>query len=332
MVDGDTRGSRHAALRGLRTVLPCVIAVTIVACEAPDPPADPQGPGPAQTGVTLTPQQMQSLGITTTPARTIRYRRTVAGYGVVMGLDTIAQADADIAAAAAAAAQSTAAAARARSLGTGEEAAVSRSVVEAAESKEAADQAALALARHKFQSIFGVHAPWQTAAQRRHLMAQLSAGQSVLIRVTFPLGSLEGVRPHALSVARLGAMDARWTSHIVWEAPASPALPGRAFYCLLQGSDLVQNEHLSAWVAVGSASTGIWVPASALLVAEGDTWVYVEPQSGRFLRVHADTSRPVDGGLFLGSAAGIAPGERLVTGAAGLLLAHEMNPGAQGGD
>ena len=183
--------------------------------------------------------------------------------------------------ASAAAAQSAAAAARAKSLGTGEEAAVSREVVEAAQSKAAADQAALALARRKTDAAFGINAPWHTAAERAAIMARLASGKSVLVRVTFPLGSVSGPSPSSVTVTRLGQSAQSWTATQVWDAPADPNLPGRGFYALVNGSDLAQNEHVTASIPVGPVQTGVVVPASALVFGESEAWVYVQTQPNR---------------------------------------------------
>jgi hypothetical protein len=230
------------------------------------------------------------------------------------------------------AAQSAAAAARARSLSTGDEAAVSQEVVEAAQSKATADAAALALAEHKFQTVFGLNAPWKTPAQRKAAMARLAAGQDVLVRVTFPLGSLGGLQPREISIARIGNTTQSWTTRAIWDAPADPSLPGSGYYCLLEGSDLTQNEHLIASVQIGPQSTGIWVPQTAVLVGENSTWIYVEPDTGHFVRVQVNSGKPEKDGLFLDRSTGVAPNEKVVTGAAGLLLARETNPGTGSGD
>jgi hypothetical protein len=314
-------------------IVPCAaFLIALTGCGQSAPASDKKDDGDSQTGVTLTPEQTKELGITTAPARSATYRQTVSGYGVVVALDTIAQADADIESAAAAAAQSAAAAARARSLSTGPEAAVSQEVVEVAQSKAAADAAALGLAQRKLQSLFGLNAPWKTPAQRKAIMAKLAGGQAVLVRVTFPLGSLGGLRPDAISIARLGNATQNWTSRTIWEAPADSNLPGSGYYCLLEGSNLAQNEHLNAAVRIGPQSSGVWIPQTAVLVGENNTWVYVEPNPGHFVRVQVDTGKPDNGGLFLDSNAGIAPNEGVVTGAAGLLMAREVNPSAGGGD
>lgn len=318
---------------GAKTFLPSTaLLLVLAACGPSAPTADKKDDSDSQSGVTLTADQIRSLGITTMPARSAAYRRTISGYGVVVGLDAIAQADADITSASAAAVQSAAAAARAKSLSTGDEAAVSQEVVEAAQSKAATDQAALALAQRKFESVFGLHAPWQTAGERKSVMTKLTAGQAVLVRATFPLGSLGGGRPLEIAIARLGNADVNWTSRLIWEAPADPNLPGTGFYCLIDGSNLAQNEHLAIRVRVGAPQAGVVVPRSAVLVGENNTWVYVEPERGHFLRIPIDTGRPEQDGFFLGRDSGVSPGENVVTGAAGLLLAREVNPSTDAGE
>ena len=275
---------------------------------------------------------IKSLGIATVPARASDFRHQVAGYGAVTALDAVAQADADARTAAAAAAQSAAAAARARSLGTGDEAAVSREIVETAESKAASDQAALLLARRKAQSVFGFNAPFRDPKDRAALIDRLTSGKSVLVRVTFPIGSLRTRMPASLSVARLGDSAKTWTTSRIWQAPADPALPGAGFYAVIDGSDLAQNEHVSAIVFDGPAQAGVLVPASALIMGDGENWVYLQNGADHFVRAPIPTDKPAGDNYFVPNGAGIAPGQKVVTAGAGLLLSRETNPSTGAGD
>ena len=277
-------------------------------------------------GVSLSAEDVKGLGIVTVAARGTTFQKEVTGYGIVTALDAIAQADADYLTASAAAAQSAAAAARARALGTGDEAAVSREVVEVAASKAAADQAALALARRKADSVFGIHAPWRNPSERTAIMARLANGKTVLVHVTFPLGALGRAAPARLRITRLGAAAQNWTADKIWDAPADPNFPGRGFYALVDGSDLAQNEHVIASIPVGTPENGIAVPASALLMGEGEASVYVETGANHFLRTRIDIGKPTVDGYFVQPGAGIAVGQKIVTGGAGLLLSHEINP------
>ena len=298
---------------------------------APDK-ADKKDQADAAPGVGLSAQEVKSLGITTVAARGSEFRHQVAGYGAVMALDAIAQADADTRSAAAAVAQSAAAAARARSLGSGDEAAVSREIVETAESKAASDQAALFLAQRKAQAVFGVNAPFRDAKDRAALLERLTGGKSVLVRVTFPAGSLRNRMPASLAVARLGDSTKSWTTSKVWQAPADPALPGTGFYAIIDGSDLAQNEHVSATVSDGPSQAGVLVPASALVMGDGENWVYLQNGADHFVRAPVPTDKPVGDNYFVPNGAGIAPGQKIVTAGAGLLLSRETNPSTDAGD
>jgi hypothetical protein len=302
-----------------------VLAALVLLSSCGKPAEKPAAESESETpGLTLKAEEVESLGITTAPAMAASWRRQVSGYGVVTALDAIAQTDADVMTAQAAATQSAAAAARARSLSTGEEAAVSREVVETTQSKATADAAALALARRKLEAAFGRNAPWRDAASRQAIMARLASGRGVLVRVTFPLGSLGNETPHALQIARLGANSKNWTATTIWEAPSDATIPGRGFYALLDGSDLAQNEHVTATVPVGAMQGGVVVPAAALVYGESEAWVYIQTKPSTFLKSQIDTGKAVGDGYFV--AQGVRAGQPIVISGAGLLLARETNP------
>ena len=168
-----------------RSIAALAILVMLGACgKSDDGGSDgaanaPEKEQPA-SGVVLSAQQIGSLGITTAPAKPARYRAEASGYGTVVSLDTIAQADADFLSAQAVAAQSSAAAKRARYLFTDQGGAVSRESMEAAVAKAQADQAALGLARRKAEAAFGLNAPWETGGRRGAIMGRLSSGALVL--------------------------------------------------------------------------------------------------------------------------------------------------------
>ena len=316
---------RHAWLLAFGMLL------AVSACGKTAPAADKKEDADA-AGVSLSAEETKSLGIATTPAKLAQYTLGVSGYGVVTALDALAQTDADFSTAAAAAAQSQAAAARAQGLSTGDEAAVSREVVETAQSKAAADQAALALARRKADAAFGLGAPWRDPAARQAIMARLAAGRTMLVRLTFPLGAIGNQAPQNLRIARLGPGSQSWRASAVWDAPADPAIPGRGFYALVDGSDLAQNEHVTATMPVGAAQNGVIVPADALVFGDSQAWAYAETKPGTFQRVAVDTGKPMGDGYFLPDKAGVTPGKPVVTSGAGLLLAHELNPSTDAGD
>ena len=280
-------------------------------------------------GVHLSAEEIKGLGLATAPTATARYLPGASGYGVVTALDTIAQADADLVTASAAAAQSQAAAARARSLSTGEEAAISQEQVQVVEAKASSDQAALTLARRKADSAFGFNPPWRDAAARARIMAALSSGIAVLVRATFPLGTLAAGVPSSLSVTPLDSAGAAFTAKQIWDAPADPAVPGRSFYLLLEGAHLAQGQRVAVSAPTGTPQSGINIPASALVLSSSQSWAYAETKEGTFLRVPIDISKPLPGGYFQPSGGAITPGQAIVTAGAGLLLARETNPSTE---
>ena len=297
------------------------------ACGKTDKPAQAEKETAEAPGITLKPEEIASLGITVQPATAAQFTGRISGYGVVTALDTIAQADSEFLTAQAAAAQSQAAAARARSLSTGEEAAISREQLEVTQSKAAADAAALALARRKTEAAFGLHSPWRDAATRQAAMRRLASGAVVLVRVTFP--ATGGVAPRTLEISRMGTDGKSWTTHTIWDAPADAAVPGRSFYALVDGSDLAQNERVTAAIPTGAAQAGAKIPAKALVFGESEAWAYLQTGAHTFLRAKVDITRPTGDGYFVNN---IKPGDKLVVDGAGLLLAREINPSTEAGD
>ena len=98
----------------------------------------------------------------------------------------------------------------------------------------------------------------------------------------------------------MGADSKSWTAHTVWDAPADAAVPGRSFYALLEGSDLAQNERVTAAIPTGTAQPGAKIPATALVYGESEAWVYVQTAANTFLRTKVDITRPLDDGYFVG--------------------------------
>ena len=282
--------------------------------------------------VTLKPEEVAGLGITASAAAAVRYQAATSGFGVVLGHDVIAQAVADVVTAQAVAAQSRAVLARMQRL-AGTPGADSTEARENAARQAAVDAAALRLAKAKSSSVLGQNPPW-AGREDSKLPEELAEGRAKLVRVTFPLGSVNGRAPQRLWLARLGTAGAgeRWTAHGVWDAPADAGVPGRSFFALLQDIEVGEGERLLAWTAgggggggdSGQAESGILIPSSAVVASDGRYWYYLERQPGEFARIPMDISRPMADGYFVQG--GVNRGDLIVTSAAGLLLAREINP------
>jgi hypothetical protein len=307
--------------------LAALLALTACGKGAPaaDKKEEAKDEGP---GITLTAEQSEGLGLETAKLVSTSYRGQLTGYGMVMTFDAIAQSDADTASAEAAAAQSQAAAVRAKDLSTGEDAAVSREAYEAAAAKAATDQTAVLLARRKAGAAFGTGAPWRGASRRAAILARLQSGRSVLVKVSFPIGT--AVTAQKFSVTRMGTGSKSWSTGAVWDAPADATIPGRSLFALVDGSDLAQGERVIAVIPTGAPQAGVLVPQNALVMGESDSWAYLRIKPDTYLRTRIDTSRPEGDGYFV--AEGLKGGQEVVTAGAGQLYAREINPATEAAD
>jgi len=277
--------------------------------------------------VTLSPEEMEKMGIVSAPASAATYAPETAGYGLVLAHDVIAQAVADVATAEAAVHQSRAALARARNL-AGTPGAFSAEAQETAQRQATADEAALVLARRKLSATFGQSQPWKDD-ERSTMLDDVASGRTKLVRATFPLGALTGPIPRALQMARPDPRRKaeRWKTDTVWAAPADATIPGRSLFALLKDGDVGEGERLDVWAVADTTESGVLVPQSALVISDNKYWAYLEKEPGKFTRVAVDAGSPAPGGYFVKE--GVAPGESIVVAAAGLLLARETNPSTE---
>jgi hypothetical protein len=276
--------------------------------------------------VTLTQYEIETAGIRTTPvAATMRTPESM-GYAVVIARETIAQALAELSTAGAIEHQSRTVLARDRRL-AGTPGAMPIETQEAAERQATVDHAALVLAQRRLSATYGRNAPWKDDYNSRGLSA-LASGESKLARVTFPLGTLGSSVPVKLRFARVGeGHDGQGTeSAAVWSAPADASIPGNSYFAVLPGDAVSEGERLVAYAPTGAAEAGVVVPLSAVLMAGSKYWCYVEERPGVFVRTEIDDRMPTDAGYFVKG--GVAAGARVVTTAAGQLLAREVNPGS----
>lgn len=276
-------------------------------------------------GVSLTPEEVRSMGIVVVAALRTNHAPETPGFGEVSGHEAIAQAVAEFVTAAATERQSRAALSRTQRL-AGTPGAMPADAQESAERQATVDQAALLLVRQRLTASFGQDPPWRDDAGSPVLGA-LASGAVKLVRVTFPLGALGDETPASLRLAHIGASKSgkNWTSTAVWNAPADATVPGRSFFALLKGSDAGEGERLLAWAPVGSPESGVLIPASAAVISDSKYWCYLERKPGVFVRTELDTSVPLDDGYFVKD--GIAPDDKIVTSSAAQLLARETNPG-----
>lgn len=293
------------------------------AAAAPDKEAG-QGTADAADGVSLTPDEIEKMGIVTTPVAAALHTPEAAGFGVVVAHESIAQGVAEVETAAAVERQSRAVLERGRRLAD-TPGAMPLENQEAAQRQAMVDLAALKLAERRLSATFGLNPPWKNNVASAELSA-LASGASQLVRVTFPLGALGDHDPALLRFLPIDAVTAGsgWNSTVIWRAPADASIPGKSFFAVLNGGDAGEGQRLMAWAPVGTPEAGVALPASAAVISAGKYWCYVEQKPGVFVRTAIDPSMPTDSGYFVKD--GISPGEKVVTASAGELLARETNP------
>jgi len=285
---------------------------------------------PAPGTVTLTPAQVQSIGLVTMKLPSVRHRREITGYGTVLGHETFAQPLAELRVAEAAAHQSGAGLERARGL-AGTPGAVSADVLDSAERQSAVDTASVALARQKLATLIGSAPPFGSA-QRTLLLTKLASGAVKLVRASFPSGSLGEETPVSLRATLVAAAAGERGFELkpVWPAPADPAIPGRSFFALLERAGIAEGDRLSVHAAGGGVEDGVVIPAAAVVMSEGKYWCYLEHAPGTFERTAIDLDEPTTDGYFEPHGGhGPNAGNLVVTTAAAQLLAQESNPGAE---
>jgi len=271
-------------------------------------------------GVELDAEQQEKLGVETEAAVAATWQPSVAGPAQVLDPQELVAAMAEQGKAEAEARSSEAARKRARDL-FGADTAVSAATLETAERQAASDAALLEVARTRAALAFGGGAPWLAASRRDAVLGALARGSTLLVRASFP-GGLPGGKPTALTLRRVDGGDG-WTTNEVWPAPADPSVPGPTLLALLPGNNgLGLGERLTATVPAGEAQSGAVVPASAMVLAGGQAWCYVQSGEHEFARRAIDTGKPVAAGYFQQRA--IAAGDKIVTAGAGLLLAREL--------
>jgi len=280
----------------------------------------------ASEGVSLSPEQIEKIGVQTDAAKAVDYAEETAGYGTVIPHESIAQAAAELATAQAAEKQSRSALARTQRL-SGTPGAMSADVEETNARQVAVDAAALNLAKQRLSATFGQKPPWSNGGNAGLLQA-LAEGSTQLIRVTFPLGSLPGDVPKTLSASRLGsaASGQRWKLSLIWPAPADVTVPGRSFFSILRAGELGEGERIIAWAPIGASQPGVLIPAEAAVISDGKYWCYVEEKPGTFVRTEIDSGKPFENGYVVMQ--GVKAGDKVVIKGAAQLLAQESNSGA----
>jgi hypothetical protein len=289
------------------------------------------------TVTTIDADDQKRSGIASTALASASGVSTATAYATVVDLTPLsdlgnaaAAGQAQLAAATARASASRAAFERARALHADDQN-ISLAQLQAAEASYRADQAAqtaaqaqaetaMASARQQFGPVLG-------GSLRSPLVRSLLERGSVLLQVT-AASEMSFLRPApVISVQPAGGTALQ--AHLVSSATRTdPRIQGASFYYVAPAAPgLLAGMNLAATMPTGGSISGVAVPASAVIVWQGQSWAYQRIDRNRFKRIPISTAVPAPGGGYL--APGLAPGTQLVTSGAQMLLSEELRPPPQ---
>lgn len=272
-------------------------------------------------GPTLDAEAQRAAGIVIAPVAAASTGGGRTAYARAIDLSPLAALAADAETARAAVAASARQLARLTALAGADQSAAQRDV-EAARAQLAADRARLTLACRKIGLDFGAGLERIGCSGISALVQQAAAGQAALLRIDATDGTLP-----AGGTLRIG--DGGATAQILGPAVTADAqLQSPGVLALVRGPQAAQlgvGRVLSVQLGGGGGQSGVLVPRSALMRADGGMFVYRPGKEGRFTRVALSGAVPLDGGWFV-PAGPLKPGDAIVVSGATTLLGLERAP------
>lgn len=294
--------------------------------DADDDDKKPAAEAPAAAPKTLDPAAQRAAGIAIGPVGAARL--TTSGgtaYARAIDLSPLAALAADAEAARTAVAASARQLARLTALAGQDQSAAPRDV-EAARVQLAADRSRLTLACRKIGLDFGAGLARIGCDGASALVREAAAGQAALLRID----ATDGALPSSGTVMLGSGGDAIPARILGPAASADPQLQSAGMLALVRGpaaAKLGVGRVLPVALGGGGGESGILVPRSALMRADGGQFVYRAEPQGRFTRVALSGGTPSDGGWFF-PAGPLHPGDRIVLSGPTTLLGLERAPAA----
>lgn len=243
------------------------------------------------------------------------------GNASVLNPDALIQADADIRTARLAAEYSGRIFARAQTL-LKSSVAVSKQTFETAQRQSEADAVQLKLLENRLQEVWGRDAPFLAVEQRSALISALSQGHKIIVRA-----DIAGSHPGLIDEVELSPLagGAPVRVDIAWPAPSGNlAMPGVSYFAIASASPGLRAGDRAMFSAVVKTSTNaITIPRSAIVIAQGAAWCFVQNGQESYTRRPVTLDTPVDEGYQV--ADGFAEGENVVVRGAAMLLARESD-------
>lgn len=248
------------------------------------------------------------------------------GYARAVDLSGLAAINADYRAAAAAEAASAAELARQKAL-LAADTSTSARAVEQARVQEAADAERVKLACRRVALEYGAGLDRLGCPALDGFLRDAAAGKAVLIRLDFADGP-----PAAGTLATVSGGGREAAVRVLGSAVSADAqLQTSGALAIIRGPVAGRfgvGQVFDARVAAGgSGKSGVVVPRSAVLRADGSLWAYRAGKDDEFTRVELANAQPVANGWLVTS--GLAAGDKVVVSGAGTLFGLERGAPAE---
>jgi hypothetical protein len=276
-------------------------------------------------GLALDAKTQAAAGIRIEPVASARQATSRTGYAHAVDLSPLAALAADAEAARAAVAASQKQVSRLAALAAQDQAAAPKDV-EAARTQLAADQAKLKLSCERVGLDFGAGLARLGCNWIPRIVREAAEGRAALVRID----AIGGLPPAGGSVL-VGEGAEAVTVHILGPAVGvDPQLQTAGVLGLVRGSGaarLAVGRVLPVRLDAGAARSGVLVPRTALMRADGAMFVYRAQGHSRFARVALEDGVPMGDGWFFSGGA-LKAGDPIVTSGATTLLGLERWPQA----
>jgi len=314
-------------------LLGAALVWTLVVPKAPDPDGGDKAASaekaekPGQ-GLVVDARTQAQAGIRIAPVTAARSTAARSGFARAIDLSPLAALASDAETARAAVAASQKEVTRLTALTAQDQSAAPKDL-EAAQAQLVSDRSKLTLACQKIGLDFGAGLMRVGCDGITGLARDAAQGRAALVRIDMT----EGLPPSGGTLTIGEGTDAAVAQILGPAANADPQLQAAGMLALVRGpaaARLAVGRVLPVHLAAG-ASTGVLVPRSALVRADGGQFVYRALGGGRFARVALDGGAPLDSGWFFAGSA-LKPGDPIVVSGATTLLGLERGPQQAGDD
>lgn len=208
----------------------------------------------------------------------------------------------------------------------------SRKTFEAAEAQFRADEIKADSLHRQAIVTWGAALPMERA-KRRDFVEALVRGECALVRVDLLPGDAIVEELRAAHLIVLGHEQQSIKTTIISPASATDArTQAQGFILLVEKPPfaLRPGMALTAWIELAEdAHAGFFLPRSAVLRHDGQAWVYVREEEGKFVRKPVNLGSPLENGWFIeGEHGGLEGDEHVVVSGAQMLLSQEMKASA----